>query len=1443
MAPGRKRGGAKGAKANNQLKLGDLVLAKVKGFPAWPAKVSKPEDWQQTPDPRKYFVQFFGTEEIAFVAPVDIQSFTRESKYKLLNRCKGKTVKYFSQAVKEICDVFEELENKSSDSVKDVNDGQMFQPDANFMEMVDDGMTTDGPSGETSPNDILNHGPGLERRSHTHREMEYEDVVPNISPPDNDGPSSLSTEKQAELCNDGITSPNVECISTSGAGHNTDSKTRAEVETNGHKSKKIAKASKNNHDGADGINKFNSPAGVGSAFLTSHATHTAFSATESAKDGTRRNTSHVSKNEATVSVANQESGDNIKITKKPVIDKTHVGLTGDFLKDVEGTGRKMKSELGLGKGNVLNNGVMHPTKKSKFSDDPKKSQTYRKNEEVRKSTLNLKTKNRVSSKGQTNGSDSGVLGDEDVVPPTKRRRLVLEGMSSPTLLSENRTENSIKPKKGENSDSVKSGTQVPMNRRAVRICDDDEDEPKTPVHGRSTKVIDKVSHNLMSVEEVVVTEPIQDSPSLKKSVHVKESVSSSQQDITEVVEGKLRHTLGKAEPENNTSEEILKKFVSPIKSPFDAYNQMVEPSKVNKSLGKVSGNVPQNKGQSGPSKAAIGTYDSGHRSKNNAVSEKSRDVVANSQQDITEVVEGKLCHTPGKAEPENKSSEEILKKFVSPVKSPFDAYNQMVEPSKMNKSLGKVSGNVPQKKGQSGPSKAAIGTYDPGHHSKNNAVDDKSRVVFSAEKQRITAKTTPKSSSRVNDSAAVLRKSSDSNLSYSSERSDFRVDRTSLADSGNADSNKSMRHLIAVAQAKRKQAQSHNLVHESLNFMHTETVGRSPGSVSIAQATQVGTGVAAQTDDRPDPAEFDERRTSSGHRPAGGSLSGGTEAAVARDAFEGMIETLSRTKESVGRATRHAIDCAKHGIASEVVELLTRKLENESSLHRRVDLLFLVDSITQCSHSHKGIAGASYIPIVQEALPRILGAAAPPGASARENRRQCLKVLKLWLERKILPDTLLRSYIEDIGSSNDDTYAGFFSKRPSRAERAVDDPIREMEGMLVDEYGSNATFQLPGLLSSNVFEEEEEDDGILNFSHKEGSSKSILELNTTGELETCSVTSIERRHCILEDVDGELEMEDVSGHPKDEKVLTVGGCYKAVQEDDGSKRTMDTASNDSNEGSPLCEGSPPLPPDSPPSTPPLPSSPPPPLSPPMVPPPPLAPSPPPPPPPPSLPPSQTYPLVAGPPQVLFPQSSVQSISSNVPLNSHLGANVDAAVRGEMFSQQSSSFLPAVREPLGFSSSRAVEYGHETYTNSQGSQSKQQFQNGNVPLPSRTFQPPMLTQTAAGQFQYPNPAMLQHPYPPPYGLTKPPDGSRRYGADEHRSPPSKEFGTKIQRGGWISNGRTQLSTGTPFVQEGYYRPPMERPLTNNVSFQPAGQNIVPAGAPVPGHSGREYLWRL
>lgn len=171
-----------------------------------------------------------------------------------------------------------------------------------------------------------------------------------------------------------------------------------------------------------------------------------------------------------------------------------------------------------------------------------------------------------------------------------------------------------------------------------------------------------------------------------------------------------------------------------------------------------------------------------------------------------------------------------------------------------------------------------------------------------------------------------------------------REDRSSLLiDSRTPDSTMSMKHLIAVAQAKRRQAHSQSFsfgIPNSAFGSTTDFQGRSPspaavqhllsGSSNSMMADIQGSYTSATlgspsanvresaSQSQPDVEEPEERRTSSGNRAAGGSLSGGTEAAVARDAFEGMIETLSRTKESIGRATRLAIDCAKYGIANEV---------------------------------------------------------------------------------------------------------------------------------------------------------------------------------------------------------------------------------------------------------------------------------------------------------------------------------------------------------------------------------------------------------------------------------------------------------------------------------------------------------------------------------------------
>lgn len=184
----------------------------------------------------------------------------------------------------------------------------------------------------------------------------------------------------------------------------------------------------------------------------------------------------------------------------------------------------------------------------------------------------------------------------------------------------------------------------------------------------------------------------------------------------------------------------------------------------------------------------------------------------------------------------------------------------------------------------------------------------------------------------------------DISLCFPNNRMDVgREDKSGLMDSRTPESSISMRHLIAVAQAKRKQAQSQSFflgISNSTLVSNKDLQGRSPSpsevqgflstSSSALQADLPGSnqltnlaspsthGRQSASQIQLDIEEISERRVSSGHQTAGGSLSGGTEAAVARDAFEGMIETLSRTKESIGRATRLAIDCAKYGIANEV---------------------------------------------------------------------------------------------------------------------------------------------------------------------------------------------------------------------------------------------------------------------------------------------------------------------------------------------------------------------------------------------------------------------------------------------------------------------------------------------------------------------------------------------
>jgi hypothetical protein len=205
----------------------------------------------------------------------------------------------------------------------------------------------------------------------------------------------------------------------------------------------------------------------------------------------------------------------------------------------------------------------------------------------------------------------------------------------------------------------------------------------------------------------------------------------------------------------------------------------------------------------------------------------------------------------------------------------------------------KMPGSSETKKVQSVSSKLLQQTTG-NSHSRPQAASEKNALLKSEH-----TKAKPKPGSQV---ASVVEKKVSATLlpdrtgkrdHLKEERSNF-VDKSATLSEPNPDSVKSMKHLIAAAQARRYIIASSHGKNES------------PSQRIVLK----------------DPMELDhEQGKSPKPRQTSGSPTGSTDAAIARDALVGMIETLSRTKDSIGRATRHAIECSKYGIAGEVLSL------------------------------------------------------------------------------------------------------------------------------------------------------------------------------------------------------------------------------------------------------------------------------------------------------------------------------------------------------------------------------------------------------------------------------------------------------------------------------------------------------------------------------------------
>ncbi|XP_071741855.1 protein HUA2-LIKE 3-like isoform X2 [Rutidosis leptorrhynchoides] len=1188
MAPSRRKGASKAAAAAaacRRWKVGDLVLAKVKGFPAWPATVSEPEKWGYSADLKKVLVFFFGTQQIAFCNPADVEAFTEAKKDSLLSKRHGKGAD-FVRAVREIIESYEEL--KKQENVNNNNTlGQTGSTNVKPEECVDS-------SG--SKEDVLTPiiDP-LQKTSNSLKDNNGHTLTVLDDPPKGDKSPEVFVKK---------------ALSPTTYSRKKNSSTRDPGLIRRVPSARRSRSSVRAFQTEDVV--------MGNGNLS--------------RDVGQRRTKRVrtspgSSDGPVVSNASpKENGSNVHIIDLNIKnDVNGVQLGYDQVRKHEYAVDCSSGDMQLNHTLEFHNKTIVVKKKRK----PSRKRTVTVTTDLPEKALDKTEPYQTADFEITGGKHNKEDGDEHL-PLVKRARV---RMGRTSLSPETHSEDPNKP-------SVSSDAED-MSADGNSLASREEAEPvftlrkctvnKPPlweanknknygclVDGEAALPPSKRLHRALEAMSANVAEDTQVSPggaaTMKTVINgslpikTKETDDPKVQSLNSLNNGACSN-IDLSVEQNETAEEMNSEGVVCIDIvPSNEQNDTVEKVNIEE--------VNIDRQPSSPEQKPVETADG------------KDSVMLDSCNGAVETIVGLQSPKP---------SLDLIEKKDSLVECTEASVVTMLD-VKHECEIGSLDPTEASKKD---PSDVSGVSPDPVSGNLENGVASHDNVnLLQLSPQKSCSMVDHPFVDDVIDNSML--EDTEGTKELNMEVDDVPVV-TTIKDLKSGDPGPELSHSTCIIED--------NLSNKSVSG--TRTSSSPPTDVfdsTVSRVSLPNTSICniVSTSDNCNLLENSGCCSPDVHekpKHSGNKWSTVSEANAALKSFEASLGALTRTKKCIDRSTRLAIDCAKFGIAVKVVETIARSLEAESSLHKRVDLFFLVHSIAQFSRGLGGDVAGLYPSAIQAVLPRLLLAAAPPGGSALENRRQCLKVLKLWQERKILPEPMIRHHIRELDSLNNmSSRISNSSRRPFRNERAFDDPIREVEGMLVDEYGSNSSIQLSGFCMPTMLKEDEKEDSDFD---DEGFEAVTPEHNpeTSEERDRVLLTpGIEKHTHVLEDVDGELEMEDVApSYETDTNILTNSNMEK----------NADTSHHQLTQCLPSF---PPLPKDLPLSSPPLPKSPPPlPASlPPPPPPPPLSCLPPPPPPPPPLsclppPPPPPPPLSCLPPPPPPPPISLTSpLSASLP---------------------------------------------------------------------------------------------------------------------------------------------------------------------------------------------------